>query len=57
MMEIINLGWWFRAWFLKMFPSGSGGDANIENRFVDTVWSEREGCSGGVAWKHLRYHT
>lgn len=28
MMEIMNLGWWFIAWFLKMFPSGSNGDAN-----------------------------
>lgn len=43
MMEIMNLGWWFRAWFLKIFPSGSSGDANIENRFVDAVWERASG--------------
>lgn len=39
---------------LKTFPSGSNGDANIENRFVDTVWARAWDALVGVAWRHVR---
>ena len=36
--------------------AGQNGDADIEDRLVDTAGNERMGQMERVAWEHIHYH-
>ena len=43
-------------WYWWTYLQGRNGDANIQNRLVDTVWKERVERIERAAWKHTHHH-